>query len=621
MAADDTLPVPLSFMNVNIHPLHYYFLVDAFPDVFDGVSPVQYLRMATNGDTRSLIVGDIALYISEGKTFYGFTILDDGANPEKVVRYNQAKHLYLELSSGFTIGELTFVPKPSAQVEATKSWPADFPIVGLEEIKYEVYTVGEGFGTVRVLDPTNFQTASASGEIGFQDILVLDEAPIDLERIVSGTITGTRQGVLSHLNIRSSARGTPNCFVAKPRETLGKWEGQLVRLVCGLDALLIEEATSEEAQAAWVALRPEPFALRPVDTAFDELTQLLLIPTESTDERLVAVDRFGAKAANLAVLYQRVDPALRLPGFSIPFYYYRQFMEQNRWDAPTDSGTQELSFAQTLFVWLQEKEFANNPILRRSRISALQSAMQDAKVDGELLKVLEQTILEVFESDRVMVRFRSSSNAEDDISFSGAGLYDSTSACLADQIDEDTTGPSQCDSDESNERDLSRALKRVWASLWNPTAYEERAWYGMDQLQVAMGVLVDTRVKNEAANIVAFTGNPITGEPDYLINAQFGAWDVVSFNPGIYPETTLLEMNGGQVSEIRRMNASSQAALDETVLTDKLLKMLGKYLTDIVSAYPQDSKVPNNSVLFYDTEWKLTEDQRLIIKQIRPFLH
>src|SRR5262245_60640343 len=135
-----------------------------------------------------------------------------------------------------------------------------------------------------------------------------------------------------------------------------------------------------------------------------------------------------------------------------------------------------------------------------------------------------------------MVRFRSSSNAEDSLRFNGAGLHDSTSACLADDGDGDDRGPSRCDRDEPEERGVCRALTRVWASLWNPKAVHERAWYGMDQRQVAMGVLVDARIKDERANIVAFTGNPsLRGDPRYLVNAQPGDRDVVSAGPGLWP--------------------------------------------------------------------------------------
>src|SRR5690606_37153974 len=43
------------------------------------------------------------------------------------------------------------------------------------------------------------------------------------------------------------------------------------------------------------------------------------------------------------------------------------------------------------------------------------------------------------------IRFRSSTNVEDSEQFSGAGLYDSYSGCLADDLDEDSAGPSHCD--------------------------------------------------------------------------------------------------------------------------------------------------------------------------------
>ncbi|MFL7807254.1 MAG: hypothetical protein AB8I80_01415, partial [Anaerolineae bacterium] len=43
------------------------------------------------------------------------------------------------------------------------------------------------------------------------------------------------------------------------------------------------------------------------------------------------------------------------------------------------------------------------------------------------------------------IRFRSSTNVEDSAQFTGAGLYDSFSGCLADDLDGDELGPSICD--------------------------------------------------------------------------------------------------------------------------------------------------------------------------------
>ncbi len=135
----------------------------------------------------------------------------------------------------------------------------------------------------------------------------------------------------------------------------------------------------------------------------------------------------------------------------------------------------------------------------------------------------------------------------------------------------------------------------------------------MDQLQVAMGVLVDTRSKDEQANIVAFTGLP--SDPDdgrFLVNAQVGWLDVVSAESGVWPERTLLELSSsGQVSEIVRIDGSSEA---DEVLSDARLEELGEELWTVRQVYPDQGSA------MLDTEWKVLEDGRLIIKQVRPFV-
>src|SRR5690606_30764582 len=64
--------------------------------------------------------------------------------------------------------------------------------------------------------------------------------------------------------------------------------------------------------------------------------------------------------------------------------------------------------------------------------------------------------LTVFNPNR-KIRFRSSTNVEDSEHFTGAGLYDSYSGCLLDDLDGDNNGPSICDPDESEERGVFRA--------------------------------------------------------------------------------------------------------------------------------------------------------------------
>jgi hypothetical protein len=156
----------------------------------------------------------------------------------------------------------------------------------------------------------------------------------------------------------------------------------------------------------------------------------------------------------------------------------------------------------------------------------------------------------------------------------------------------------------------------VWASLWEVGAYEERAWYGIDQRDVAMAVLVNDQSEDERANIVAFTGNPVADDPRWLVESQLGDLDVVAAEPGVWPEQVLLTMDGGNVTAIDRVTQSSEAAV---VLDDTQLAELGGLLWDIEAAFPID-ETPATGTLMLDTECKVLEDGRLVVKQVRPFV-
>src|SRR5262249_35643656 len=119
--------------------------------------------------------------------------------------------------------------------------------------------------------------------------------------------------------------------------------------------------------------------------------------------------------------------------------------------------------------------------------------------------------LNIFDPAR-NIRFRSSTNVEDSEQFTGAGLYDSYSGCLLDDLDNDNNGPSQCDPSETNERGVFRAIKRVYASFYNDNAVIERLRHGIDEETVGMAILVhhstpdDFELANGVATIKAIRG-------------------------------------------------------------------------------------------------------------------
>ncbi len=613
--ATDNEALPPVFVNSNRYALHYDFLLEAFPDLFSGVSWAQYVAMIIDPAARRYFGGDISEYIeADGTRRFGFIVWDDPADPESTVTYAQVLAVWQALQPRFRLGALMFAPNSSNQREAVALWAgAPFPIRGEDNLAYEAYNQAVGYGAVRLVAIAELEAATQAASFGYQDILVLDEAPFDLERVVSGTVTGTRQGALSHVNVRAAARGTPNCFLDEAFVALAAWEGVRVRFECGATGLSIAAATAAEAEAYWEELRPDAVSIGAADLSVSAPVPLLDVPTATPADREASLARYGAKGVNLATLYQRIDPDYQIDGFVYPFLGYDTFMRTNAW---TDDGVSR-TFAATLTDWFADDRFLTDGSVRAERLAALRAGMAGAPVDPAVLAALADAIRATYGSDTTMVRLRSSSNTEDGLAFSGAGLYDSVSACLADELDGDDAGPSLCDPDKDEERTVSDALRGVWASLWNVGAWEERAWYGIDPAQVAMAILVVTQSDDEQANSVGFTGNPTAPDDRWLVESQLGDLDVVSAEPGVWPEQVLLTLAGGEVTTIDRVSGSSET---HEVMTDAELGALGALLWEVDSVFPIDEAAPPGATLMLDTECKILEDGRLIIKQVRPFL-
>lgn len=614
-------PLPAMFVDSGRYALHYDFLREVFPETYGTLAWEAYVAMVIDPDRRVYWGGDVAEYVeSGGRTRFGFIVWDDPADPATLPAYEDVLFVWRELQTRFGLAELMFVPVSTQQREAAATWTeAPFAVRGEDHVTYEVYNAAVGYGTVRLEALADLAADSAAGELGYQDLLVLDEAPMDLERVVSGVVTGTRQASLSHVNVRMTARGTPNCYVAEPWTRLAAWEGELVRLECAADTLLVEAAEPAEAEAFWAALRPEPVEVSPPDRAWDTIAPLLDVPTADADARRAALSRYGAKGANLATLYQRLDAGVQLDGFLVPFALYERFVAGNTWEAEVAEGTATLSFADTLVRWHADAEFTGNAAVRSRRLAALRAAMLAAPVDEADLAAVAEAVRATWGGSDVMVRLRSSSNAEDGVVFSGAGLYESVSACVADDEDDDDVGPSVCDDDKDDEKPLADALRRVWASLWGDGAWEERDWYGVDPLAVSMAVLVNDQSEDEQANVVAFTGNPTAADPRWLVEAQAGDLDVVAAEPGVTPEQLLLTMAGGEVVAVERVTPSSEVPDGAEVLDDARAAEVGALLAEVDAVMPYDGD-EGAGTRMWDTEQKVLEDGRLVIKQVRPFL-
>ncbi|MEV0380294.1 PEP/pyruvate-binding domain-containing protein [Nonomuraea sp. NPDC050643] len=128
--------------------------------------------------------------------------------------------------------------------------------------------------------------------------------------------------------------------------------------------------------------------------------------------------------------------------------------------------------------------------------------------------------------DDVPVAVRSSATAEDLPDMSFAGQQDTYLNIRGDA--------------------LLDAVRRCWASLWNPRAIAYRDQNGVPHEDVALAVVVQELVDADAAGIM-FTADPVTGARDRtVVNASWGLGEAV-VGGQVTPDTTVV--SGGAVVE------------------------------------------------------------------------
>src|SRR5262249_42627343 len=130
-----------------------------------------------------------------------------------------------------------------------------------------------------------------------------------------------------------------------------------------------------------------------------------------SEQRTSSVIAYGAKSANLGELIHAKLPGIIVPpGFTIPFFYYDQFLHDNKLD-------------DAIYAMLNDQKFVHDPAYRRGYLTRMRDQIQQAKMNPELrAEVLRRWHAE-FAGKGVFAR--SSTNSEDLPNFNGAGIYTS----------------------------------------------------------------------------------------------------------------------------------------------------------------------------------------------------
>ena len=459
------------------------------------------------------------------------------------------------------------------------------PFIKPEEIyknqNFQSVSKFTGKGKLRKIELSELSNSS----IDEDDIILINGTPLQLAG-VSGIITTDLQTPLSHLSILGQNRKIPVMALkdAWDDENINSLIGKQIELTVSIDGFTISETNG-------------------LSNSKKERKRLYLKKNLNEKELIKAKDfnrktanYCGYKAENFGILYQlakKMDFSVPEAAFGIPFYYYQQHAEKSE-----------------VIGLIAQLENHSNP---KELLSTIREKIKSTPVDSTLILNIENQLEGMSSFNRF--RFRSSTNAEDMKGFSGAGLYSSKTAL---------TGSNIVEKDEG--KTIENALRKVWASLWKDSAYDERAYFNIQQEDVMMGILVHRSFPDEEVNGVAISKNLYReNNLGFVVNAQLGDSSVVQPNPAItcdqficYPTQESGFYTQNQTIEIITTSSLNDFNLvmtsDEIYRLANVIQGIKKYF------YYRDFTSATFNEYALDFEFKLEKDSReLYIKQVRPF--
>jgi len=480
------------------------------------------------------------------------------------------------------------------------------------------YSQGWALGTLKLVPGTDIQKAYTARELLPDDILLTDGVPAEVPS-VAGIVSLMPSTPNSHVAILSRSQGVPFVHLAVEQDARKARElvGHTVYLAVTMDSqgpsstvkLLDVGFLGEAEKAALLSLKQSPpLAIRPMKS-------LGAYWADTNDLDPANICYFGGKAANFGILRDAVpDSSPRAMAFS--FDLWRAFLAQPLLGSTGLTLGEDISRRLAKYSTYPPQDME----ALSSDLKAIRELFKDAQATGfgQSESIVINALQQFGFEPSYNIRFRSSTNVEDSEQFTGAGLYDSFSGCLADDLDNDTTGPCACDPAEGGERGVLRAIRKVFASFYNDNAFLERLKHGVNESEVGMALLVHQSFPDEIelANGVA-TMEQVEGQ-GWSVNvvSQKGPISVTNPPTDAVPEEVRIDAGweGPMPWVVQR---SSLVPLRENTV----LQWDGEYIelyNLLVAAAERYCQVTQKNNVVLDFEYKkIAPQNKLIVKQIR----
>jgi hypothetical protein len=610
----------LYFQNSQLYQIHFDFVKANIKRTFDASNfTINYY-----GDdaSREFYLGTVSYY-EESDTWALELAPYDTASAEIVEKIFDV----ITEQRAFFRPALAFHPTSESQLALINELDPSIPVVTTDDLyaktDYQPLTKATAMGLLSFRSSADISSGSF---IPYYSIVVLDQAPNDIG-VVSGIITEEFQSVLSHVNVLSTNRGTPNMGLrnAHSNQTLRQYEDQWVELTVAADKWTIRPVTADEGMAFYEEKQPEPITLPPMNLEVTELKDILdIVPNylalnndPSVTREMVrqpileAVYAYGGKTANYAILAQ--IEGMPVPrAFGVPLYYYDVFMRENGFYDRVRGllENRDVVTGATL-------DFNGDPLVRQEALRDLRNAMMKGKVDEGLQEALRKKFAEDYvgpDGVPTKMRFRTSTNSEDLDAFPCAGCYESH------------TG------DPANWESVLNAIRQTYSSTWLFRTFEERTYYGVAHESVGMALLVHGYFPNETANGVAITANPYdltqSNAEAYYVNVAYGGEaEVVHLPEGVTTDQLLYYVGASGNNAVYVSRTNQQLPKDRSnVLTEVEVGELVRALTLIKDtfrkAYAEEGWYAMDVEFKFapQDEWGVaTSTPTLWIKQARPY--
>ncbi|MDB5441286.1 MAG: pyruvate, phosphate dikinase [Caulobacteraceae bacterium] len=563
----------LYFVNSKLYDYHIDFVQQTYltPQTVEQLIAADYSR-----PDRRFTFGSIVFY--PGLDRYGVEFFEGDIIDQPILSEAMTK-----LQANF-FAPLAFKPNSLQHYALAASMPGLQIIDGAAAYGSRpsvILNPGQAVGRLRLIE-----TASDDLDLRPGDIVILDTLPVRLSP-VAGILTTSFSTPLSHVNLLAKSWSIPNAYQRDARTAYAALDGKTVFLDTRRDKIVLRAATSAEIKAAASRASRSARVLK-ADLNFKGLPSL-------DQQRASDAARTGAKSANLGEVSYHQARAVNAgfsvpPGFTVPFSAYAAFVKANQLDARIDA-------------LLANPKVRTDRKVRQAALADLRAAFSAGVMDPALMAAVKARRAEIIGPGGVFAR--SSTNAEDLAGFNGAGLYTSVPNVLTDE-------------------QLSAAIRTVWGSVWNDTAFDAREAAHIDHRGVAAAVLIQLGMNSETSGVM-ITENPfdVSEWGAVFINAKRGLGLRVVEGTSVAEQIVFHSNTDDSIQLLTRSDDTLMATFDQAggvrevpieqgrfVLTDALSGRLAKTALAIQAWFggkPQD------------IEW-LTIGDKVYVVQSRPYL-